>query len=64
MPFEFKKARTPREAQADLVKRRRKQPTLSPDGYKPPDMKLSTYADMTPYKIGMTLKPPQPMKRK
>jgi hypothetical protein len=63
MPFEFKKARTPREAQADMVKRRRRQPTLAPDGYKPPDVKIPTYAAATPYKIG-GFQPPKPMKRK
>jgi len=64
MPFEFKKARTPRQTQADLVKRRIKQPALAADGFKPPDIKIPVYAAVTPYRIDMALKPMKPMKRK
>jgi len=53
MPFEFKKARTPRQQQADNVKRRVHQPALAAQPFG-----VSDYAGMTPYKIAA---PPKPM---
>jgi len=54
MPFEFKKARTPRQQQADNVKRRVHQPALAAQPLGVPE-----FASMTPYKIGGA--PPKPM---
>jgi hypothetical protein len=57
MPFEFKKARTPRQQQADNVKRRVHEPALAPSPPVPPGPKLPELAAMSPYKI---TPPPQP----
>jgi hypothetical protein len=57
MPFEFKKARTPRQQQADNVKRRAHAPALAPSPPIPPGPKLPELATMSPYRIAP---PPQP----
>lgn len=51
MPFEFKPQRTPRQAQADMVKRRVHMPALAQPSYKPPDL-LKDFKQLTPLKIG------------
>jgi hypothetical protein len=52
MPFEFKEPRTPRQAQADMVKRRFHLPTLTPPKTKVPDLLPQDFKSLTPYKIG------------
>jgi hypothetical protein len=52
MPFEFKEPRTPRQAQADMVKRRPHLPTITPPKVSVPDLLPKDYKSLTPYKIG------------
>jgi hypothetical protein len=52
MPFEFKEPRTPRQAQADMVKRRVHMPTLAPQKVSVPDLLPRDYKPLSPYKIG------------
>jgi hypothetical protein len=57
VPFEFKKARTPRQQQADNVKRRAAMPALAPSLPLPKGPKLPEMAALSPYRIAP---PPQP----
>jgi hypothetical protein len=52
MPFEFKPPRTPRQAQADMVKRRVHLPALKQPAFKPPDLLPHEYAALSPMRIG------------
>jgi hypothetical protein len=52
VPFEFKPPRTPRQSQADMVKRRVHLPALAQEQYKVPDLLPSEMAALTPAKIG------------
>lgn len=65
MPFEFKPPRTPRQAQADMVKRRVHEPALASQSFKPPDLLPKDYAALTPMKVGnfgapLQMLPPRP----
>jgi hypothetical protein len=57
VPFEFKPPRTPRQAQADMVKRRVHLPALAQEQFKVPDLLPQDYAALTPAKIGSGLAP-------
>jgi hypothetical protein len=52
MPFEFKEPRTPRQAQADMVKRRVHLPTPTIAPIKTPNLLPDDYKPLSPYKIG------------
>jgi hypothetical protein len=52
VPFEFKPPRTPRQAQADMVKRRVHLPALAQEPFKVPDLLPQDFAALTPAKIG------------
>jgi hypothetical protein len=56
----FKKTRTPRQAQADLAKRRRPPtPFIAPGLNIKPRFAISDYAALTPLKIGVPPKKPR-----
>ena len=57
MPFEFKPPRTPRQAQADMVKRRVHLPALAQEQFKVPDLLPQEMAAQTPAKIGGVFTP-------